>query len=410
MTTWSVSTHAILARTALAAVSLAFICGPTLAVQHLVAPGESWQDRAARMRPGDELILMPGKHKPGLIEVLVGTPQLPITIRGVDAEHPAEIIAEREGLRIRQPRHVRIANMVITGGSVAGITLGSPAGNPEFEISDIEVRNVAIRRVGPKGQRHGVALVGLNTVTVENVRVEGWGGSGIDVAACRDVRLTHCSLKGLEEHSQLYGIRVRTGSRQVQIEHCRFDQAGSIAVCLGGASNVEDFLPAVPTDAEPRSVAEASYVNVENCFIIDAPCAVAYVSAAECAVRRNTIVRPRRSVLAILSESLDERISPGRNNIFGGNIVTWEAGDVKMYAEVSPKADTKSFSLETNLWWSPEPAEQRDKIVPTAADKPGVPEIPSGRNEGQVTQVDPKLDSKLTPTADAAQAFGAIPQ
>jgi hypothetical protein len=419
-------------RTAIAAYCVAVMCiaGPARAVQHLVAAGESWQERAAKLRPGDEVILMPGKHKPGLIEVLSGTASRPITIRGVDSENPPEIEAEREGLRIRQASHIIIRDLAITGGSIAGITLGSSAGNPETDVNNILVKNVTVRRVGPKGQRHSLALIALNRVRVENCRFEGWSGAGIDVESCRDVKISNCSFTGLDEFGQLFGVRTHAGTRQVEIDHCQFNRAGTIALCLGGVSPIDDFRPSPATDASAGSLFEAAYVNVEDCIIVDAPCAVAYVSAGDCAVRRNTIVRPRRSVLAILAEHTDARIGAGRNNIFGGNIVAWARGDLKQYAEVSPKAETRSFSLETNLWWSPETDEERSRLLtggkpqpgasgtkppPKAGEGPGAeeapevgPMVPGARNEAQITRVDPRLNDRFEPTDDAAQAYGAV--
>jgi hypothetical protein len=121
-----------------------------VAVQYLIAPGESWQERAARLRPGDELILMPGKHKPGGVDVLEGTAANPIIIRGVDPEHPGEIVAEREGIRFREVRHVVIRDLIISGGSINGMTLGGDNSAVDRGPNNVTIKGVTVRGVGPR--------------------------------------------------------------------------------------------------------------------------------------------------------------------------------------------------------------------------------------------------------------------
>lgn len=377
------------------------------AVQYLIAPGESWQERAGRLRPGDEIILMPGKHKPGIVDVLEGTAKDPIIIRGVDPEHPGEIVADRDGMRIREIRNVVIRDLIVTGGSISGISIGGSNGASEDAVHNVTIRNVTVKRVGPRGQRHAIACMGLNIVRIENCQFEGWGGAAVDLAACREAKVIGCSLKGLTDFSQLFGVRVRAGTNNVLIERCRFDNAGKIAVCLGAASSLEDFIPALSTEAEPGSVFEAAYVTVEQCVILDSLCAVVYDHSRDCAVQRNTIVRPRQTVIALLAEQTDPRFSAGHNNIFGGNIVVWEPGDLKSFAEVAAKADGKAFFMFPNLWWSTQSPDERAKLAPVSSTQAGAPAIPGARTEEQILDINPKLDSRYLPTNEQAVAFGA---
>jgi hypothetical protein len=378
-----------------------------VAVQYLIAPGESWQERAARLRPGDELILMPGKHKPGGVDVLEGTAANPIIIRGVDPEHPGEIVAEREGIRFREVRHVVIRDLIISGGSINGMTLGGDNSAVDRGPNNVTIKGVTVRGVGPRGQRHGIACMGLSVVRIEDCRFEGWGGAAVDFAACKDVKVIGCTMKGLDDYGQLFGVRVRAGTSEALIERCKFDNAGKIALCLGAASNFDDFLPPLSPEAAPGSVFEAAYVNVEQCVIVDSLCAVVYDHSRDCAVQRNTIVRPRQTVIALLAEQTDPRFSAGHNNIFRGNIVEWEPGDLKSFAEVAATADGKSFFMFPNLWWSSQSLEERVKLEPVSSTQPGAPMIPGSRTEEQILDIDPKLNSRHMPTNEQAVAFGA---
>ncbi len=85
--------------------------------QHLVAPGHDWVSVAARVRPGDQIVLMPGRHRPGTLKGLEGTWAKPIIIGGLSPDNPAIIVAERYGIRLRRPRHLILQNLRITGAT-----------------------------------------------------------------------------------------------------------------------------------------------------------------------------------------------------------------------------------------------------------------------------------------------------
>ena len=66
--------------------ALALIClTPTAdAGQRLVGPGDDWSGfDATSVTAGDEIILMPGQHRPGLLRGLKGTPG-PMNLTGLD--------------------------------------------------------------------------------------------------------------------------------------------------------------------------------------------------------------------------------------------------------------------------------------------------------------------------------------
>lgn len=376
--------------------------------QILINPGDDWQTKAAKARPGDEIILMPGRHREALFDRLEGAPNAPITIRGASPTKPSIISAQLDGIRIKQGAHLIIKDLQIIGGSASGIWIGAAQEDPSASAPalarsraararEVQIDNVSISQVGPRGQRHGVFLWGFADVRIKSLSVEGWGGSAVELVACEDVLITHCVFRGLKEYTQYCGVRARAGCDRVSITGSRFEQAGEIAVSIGGKSATEDYVPPIAAKAANASVSEAARVTVDQCVIADSPRAIAFIHAEDCTVRNNTILRPRRSAFALLQQSPDLRVKPTGRNTFGNNLVSWKTGDLKRLVEIDDGANAADFVLEPNLWWSDEALEARRKLG----------QFPGKEPAPQIFDVDPKLDTAFKATAPYAQAYGA---
>src|SRR5262245_27377946 len=388
-------------------------CPCAVATQLPVKPGSDWAALATRVKPGDEIILMPSKHRDATFESLMGTADRPITIRGADPQSPPLIEARLEGLRIKRAAHLVIKDLQIVGGTVSGMTLGDrpssdPAGgaladpgnqhttSDELQsLGNIAITNVSIKRVGPRGQRHGLSLTGLVNVRLDGCLIEGWGGSGIEIVACRDVSILRCTLRGLHDHGQVHGMRARAGTDRVQIESCIIEHAGERSVSMGGASELGEFR-SLPEKPEGK-LFEASRINVERCVIIGSRCPIVFVNADDCLVRNNTIIRPRKCVMALLAEQQDPRFTPGVRNVFGLNLIYWEPGDVDRFAEVRSREAAATFLMEENLWWSGEDEQKMNRLGP----------LPGKTLSPQTMDVDPQLQQDTKPANPAAKAFGA---
>jgi len=369
--------------------------------QHLVAPGDDWAMLVPKIRPGDEVILMPGRHRGASIELLTGTPDKPITIRGGDPENPAEIDAGKDGIRLKQAANLIFKDLSVSGGTVSGITISGPPALAEGETPTpqrIQFRNVTIKRIGPKKLRHGLSLTGLEDVRIQQCRFEGWGGSAIEIVSCRDVVIEECRFLGVKDFAQENAIRVRAGSDRVRIEKCRFENAGTRVVCLGGPSLMIDFTAALP-ERMPKDTKlfEVQRANVEGCTFIGGQVPVVFSNAEDCVARNNTIIRPTYCVFAILAEQVDPRFGTGTRCIWGYNLSVWDPGDIQRMVEFGPGVNRELFFLEENLWWSAETPEQRAKLG----------KLPGKGNPPQLMTVDPKLDDNLKPTAQPARGFGA---
>jgi hypothetical protein len=394
----------------LTALTLAILLAPVAgATQHLVRPGDDVQLLDERLKPGDEIILMPGEHRPATLESVQGTRERPIIIRGLDPARPSTIEASTYGLRLCNPRHVRISDLSIVGATIHGLFLegdadadaaGEEAAGEEAAAAfagDVFVSRVTIAGTGPKGLRHALHARRLQTVRIEECRIVGWAGSAIELVACEDVEIRDCDFVGKEDFAQITGVRARAGSDRVRLDRCRFIDPGEQAVCLGGQSKLEDFRVPPGEETEPASIAEAARVQLTRCTFVNGRCPLAFVHAERCTVRNCTIIRPRQAVVSIRREQEDPRFRPTTNCNFGSNLIVWEKGDLAVLTHLAGGATTEGITLEDNLWWTPDFDAQKDELGPF----PGTAAFP------QVTDVDPKLDEQLKPTADEARLYGA---
>ena len=203
-------------------------CAWRHAAQHLINPGDDWASKVDKIRPGDEIVLMPGRHRAASFDRLVGTAGATITIRGASPAKPSIIAAQLDGIRIKEAAHIVIKDLQIVGGAASGIWIAAAQGSDDatgstpppmpdepitavkpksVRASDIYIDNVAISKVGPRGQRHGIYLCGFTDARLNAIRIEGWGGSAIELVACEDVVIMRGVFRGLKDHSQYCGIR-----------------------------------------------------------------------------------------------------------------------------------------------------------------------------------------------------------
>jgi len=388
----------------LSAAVVLFFNGASLGTQHLVRAGEAWENLGPRLKPGDEILLLSGRHKPAVLDNVRGTIERPIIIRSLDPKNPAIIAAKRYGIRLFGVDHVRLSDITITGATIHGLSLeGPPAVSPSDPdarpapmTGHVRISGITVNDTGPRGLRHAISIKWLANVEIDGCRVNGWAGSGIEIIGCEDVKITECHLEGSPDHQEMSGIRVRAASRQVQIKACTFVDTGDQGVCVGGNSKPGDLREGLSPTAEPGSAFEAFRVRISRCIFRGGQCAVAYVNSVETMTRHCTIVRPRRAVLSIRHEQQDPRFSGNDRCTFGSNLITWQPGDVTAFAHVGQGADASGLNLEQNLWWSSDLA----AVMGALGTFPGTIQFP------QVTDLDPALDENLRPTVVAAELFG----
>lgn len=388
--------HLVMACLALAACAV-----PAHATQHLVRAGDSWSHLAQRVRPGDEIILMPGLHEPATLDHLAGNARRPIVIRSVDSANPAVIRASRYGLRLRAPQHVEIRDLTITGAKINGILIQAD-GPPGRPLSDgavaghVMLRNITVERTGPRGLRDAIVLKALSSVRIEQCTIEGWAGMGLEIVACQKVFINHCSFKGRDDHSQAGGIRVRAGSDGIRIGDCSFEEAGLSAICLGAVSDLDEFSPALPEQPDVGSLYEASHIWIENCTFLHQDQPLTLVHCNQVRIQNNSFVRPHGSVISLPVGHTDPGFGQVRDTRVLANMIVWDPGDLERLVQ-SESAEEPGLWIDENLWWSRKISDEWAELGPLPGNKVG----------RQLTDVDPRLDETLRPTRPGMGIYGA---
>jgi hypothetical protein len=408
-------------------VALGLSAASAHATTHLVSPGHTWPAATKNLRPGDEILLLPGEHRPAVLQSVHGERELPIIVRSADMKNPSVIKGGHIGLQLSNCRNVIVRNVVIAESTLCGMQLDARLGDvvdelsgavkpeaslavehmtetgsaesPETQPGSILVEGVMFRKIGPKGARHGVSMLRQKGVRVVNCTFEGWGGAAVEVVASRDVAVQECVLSGTAECTQFDGIQVRAGSEDVRIEANSFQNAGVHAVRIGGQSKLDEFSPPLPetTDTvEMGTIFESSRVTVMHNIIVGSDCAVALSHARRCQVRNNTIVTPREMVFAAAREQEDPRFSDLDSCLILGNLVTWEAGTVSGLFLSTLPLRRQQLALDVNLWWTEDCNERHGPMTKFAVED----------HAEQLWETDPRLDDRFRPRQDDAQLYG----
>ncbi len=364
---------------------------PAAAAQYLVRPGDDWSKLKERLKPGDEVILMPGTHRGARFDDLCGEPKNPIVIRSPDPKTVSTIVADDVGILLRRPKWVRIENIVISDARRAGIVI---AGDAEGRATNISLLNVYVAKTGDFAEKAGISIDQTDHMTLKDCRIEAWYQSGVHISASTDIALSAVQFVGGANTPDEYGVAIDGGSASVILERCRFSPGIGTAIAIGLAET--GVLPAPLTLKEgekptPRFLAEG--ITVERAIVKRAKRFVAFGSCANTLVRANTIIDPE-TAYAVLEPPIGFAHITGSS--FLANLITWLPGTLKKFSTIAGGADAKGLSVEANLWNSAE--------LPAARSILG--DFVGTMKSEQILDVDPKLDGYERPQTEAARSFG----
>jgi hypothetical protein len=351
------------------------------------------------VKPGSRILLAPGVYEGGVHAARVrGKEGKPVVIAAADPKNPPVFRGGAAGLHLSEVEHVELRDLRIEGCSANGVNLDD-GGNVKSPSRHVLVKNVHVERIGSRGNEDGIKLSGLTDFRVEGCVVKDWGtggGSAIDMVGCHRGVIEGCAFSHATPGGT--GVQAKGGSSEIAIRRCRFENAGSRAVNIGGSTGREYFRPAL-TDTRGGN-AEARAITVEGNTFVGSDAPIACVGVDGATVRFNTIIRPGNWFLRILQESADPIFVACRQGRFSGNLIAfeslkWSEGGVN----IGPGTDAASFEFERNYWYCLDaPARSR-------------PKLPSGEKDG-VYGVDPKFrdavkgDYRTAPSSPAT-GFGA---
>jgi hypothetical protein len=294
--------------------------------------------------PGTFILLAPGVHASDqFVADLRGTPQAPIWIGGTSNTRPV-IAGGVQGLHLTRPAYVVIQRLELRGQHANGINIDDG--------------------VAHASDAHHVAIVDVYIHDVfDHTNASCVRASGVEDLAIYDSRLFSCTAgisqygvhRGVLARNHIanvlsYGIRASAGSTDIDIRQNRLDQAGYIAISLGGESPVDTFRPPLSTvspNAEARRLRAFDNVVTGNPHV-----PFVFQGCTDCLVAHNLTYGEPQRVLRILPRTPPagyafERTRDGRviNNSF-------VFGVPNAHVDVIADADGSSFVFANNLWYS----------------------------------------------------------
>lgn len=325
--------------------------------------------------PGTVIVVAPGNYEGGWSAAkLAGEKGKPVVIKAADSKQPPVFTGGASGVHLSGCSFVELSHLTFSGAAANGVNIDD--GKEAKPARGIVLRNLIVTNSGPRGNRDGIKMSGVDEFAIIDCRVERWGasGSGIDMVGCHNGTVEGCVFEHDPATSmQANGVQTKGGSSGVTIRQCRFINAGGRAVNAGGSTGAAYFRPVNPGY-------EARDITVEDCYFTGSLAAVAFVGVDGAQFRHNTIYRPGKWVLRILQENQDPAVAPCRKGVFSDNLVVFRAADVSETVNTGAGTEPASFTFARNAWYCEDnPAATRGRV-----------RLPSPEQEG-IYGTDPKL-------------------
>ncbi len=313
-----------------------------LAEEMVVSSRGELMEACARARPGSTIAIAPGKYAGGVhLPSIKGTSTAPVTIMGQRAEDRPVFEGGRFGWHLSECEHVVIKQLKIRGASGNGINIDD-GGTRESPAHHITLEDLDVLEIGPKGNRDGIKLSGLDDFVVRNCRVAGWGGSAIDMVGCHRGVVEQCQFEGREGFSQANALQMKGGSSDLLVRQNVFRDVGQRSINIGGSTGRDYFRP-------PEVDYEATRIEVAGNQFFGSVAPLAWATAVGGQVHHNTIIRPEKWVLRILQENGVERFLPSQGGRFEHNVVVCD-GRVLVPVNIGEGTAPETFAFANNFW------------------------------------------------------------
>ncbi len=349
-------------------------CIPVAAAEQVtVSTRDELEAAVRRAKPGTTILVAPGEYRGGLsFNGLRGAEGQPIIVTALDHDQRPVFRGGSSAWQLTDPMFVELRHLIIEGASGNGLNIDD-GGSFDTPARHVVLRGLTIRDIGPKGNRDGIKLSGVNDFLIDSCEIERWGdgGSAIDMVGCQRGQVVN-SVFRYRSDLPANGVQMKGGSREISVQRCRFENAGSRGVNIGGSTGLPYFRP------QPNGF-EAQDITVEDCTFSGSQAPICFVGVDRALVRYNTIYRPTRYVLRILQETTAPEFVPSRHGVFQHNVIVFRSNEVVGAVKVGAGTAPETFRIENNHWYC---LDRPDRSRPT-----GLPVPESGGSYG----IDPQL-------------------
>jgi nitrous oxidase accessory protein NosD len=380
-----------------------------------VTPGDEWSALAARARPGDEIVLGEGVHRPAILEGLAGTAEQPIVIRPSKPGALVEIAPDREAIKLVDARHVRVERILVRSARRAGIVVegSAPGASTRVVLADILVQGVR-----GLAEEAGIVVRDTDGFSILRSRLESCAGAGLHLERSTDGIIERCQVIARAEQPSAHGLRLGDGVRDLSVQGVVFGTEIGSALTIGVPATAPprpvaptttdapelEAEPATPGPPPPARTPAVEQVAITDCRAVRVGVFLTVGSARGVVVRNATVLDPHRAVYR-LAEVAADRVGAGVR--FSDNLVVWQPGGLRRIAEIGPGVDPAPFVLGANLWWSRELPAALPLL--TEGGEAGAPPFPGTLETPQRIDIDPDLDPRGFPENEDAKLFGSQP-
>jgi hypothetical protein len=301
---------------------------------------------AAVATPGAFIKLGPGLHATNqLIVDLHGAPGLPIWIGGDDLQYRPIIDGGAEAIHLTRPSYVVIQNLEIRDQTSNGINIDD--GPEHGGANHVLLSNVYVHDQGGATQVC-VRAAGVTSLSIYDSQLTRCGGA-VDLVGVHGAVVARNIIAGMIS----YGVQVRGGSTDVDVQQNRIRDAGSEAIRLGGTTPATWFRPPLSTTA---ANAEARRVRVfNNVSTGDTYAPFAWFGCVDCLVAHNFTQGEPVVLLRIMQRSAPPSgytFEPTKDGRVINNTFTWNDGMLVSHVEVGFDVQATSFSFANNNWFA----------------------------------------------------------
>lgn len=329
-------------------------CVPRLLASEITVQNEAeLREALGSVADGTTLRLAPGEYGGGYHVVGING----LTIEALDPAHPPHFQGGKTAWQFSRCPRLTLRHLRISGQSENGINLDD-GGERESPVPGITLEHIEVSDIGPTGNHDGIKCSGLESFTIKDCTLSGWGGQGIDLVGCHRSLITGCRFIGKDGFSATAGVQIKGGSSEIIVEKCHFQNGGERPLNIGGSTGLEFFRP-------PGVLYEASKIIVRENTIEGSQCAASFVGVDGAEFVGNTILFPEKWIFRILQETNEPGFVPCRNVLVKDNRIVFRREQVSIEVNIGTHTEPETFRFEDNHWFAEDKPELSKPILPS---------------------------------------------
>jgi hypothetical protein len=314
--------------------------GENLDRVHLVKNEDELRTVLKNIQNGSTVRMAPGEYYGGYEVRNISD----LTIEAADSSRSPWIQGGAYAFHFSGCRNLTVRSLNFRGQTGNGINVDE--GGVEMEMcTGVRLEKLRIEDIGPEGNHDAIKCSGLKDFQINQCRLSGWGGQGIDCVGCHDGQISECEFIGKQGFSASAAIQTKGGSQRIQIDRCRFKDAGQRALNLGGSTGKPFFRP-------QGALWEASEITVRRNRIEGSMCAVAFVGVRNALFEENTILFPTKWIFRSLQENRDSGFSGSQSVSVSRNVIVFRRSEIQTEINVGSGASLEQLSFSRNKWYA----------------------------------------------------------